>query len=62
MLEKVTLKSETRKALTINRHAGLVDKSVTLNDAVREDRLAPRHVDRGGGELAEMNETGSAGS
>lgn len=62
MLEKVTLKSETRKALTINRHAGLVDKSVTLKDAVREDRLAPRHVDRGGGELAEMNETGSAGS
>lgn len=51
-----------REQLTINRHAGLVDESVALEDAIGKDRLAPGDVDGGGGELAEVDETGSAGS
>lgn len=48
--------------LTVDRSAGLVHQAVAFDDAVREGGLAPGHVDRGGGQLAKVNEAGSAGS
>ncbi len=46
--------------LTIYRSAGLVNQAVTLNDAVGLLRLTPGHVDRSGGQLAEVDKAGSA--
>lgn len=48
--------------VTFHRCAGFVDQTVALDDAVREVRLPPGHVDRGGGQLTKVDETGSAGS
>lgn len=45
--------------LTIYWSAGLVNEAVTLNDAVGLLGLPPGHVDRGGGQLAEVDEAGS---
>lgn len=44
--------------LTIHRSAGLVNQAVAFDDAVGEGGLAPGHVDRGGGQLAEVDEAG----
>lgn len=49
------------KKLTIDWCAGFVDQTVALNYAIREGGLAPGNVDRGGGQLAEVNEAGSTG-
>lgn len=48
--------------LTVHRGAGLVHQAVAFDDAVGEGGLAPGHIDRGGGQLAEVNEAGSTGS
>lgn len=48
--------------LTIHRSAGLVNQAVAFDDAVGEGGLAPGHIDRGGGQLAEVDEAGSTGS
>lgn len=53
---------KTKETLTIDSHAGLVDESVAVDDAVGKNWLAPGDVDGGGGELAEMDETGCTGS
>lgn len=47
--------------LTVHRSAGLVNQAVSLNDAVGLPGLPPGHVDRGGCQLAEVDEAGSAG-
>lgn len=47
--------------LTIYRSAGLINQAVTFNDTVGLLGLSPGHVDRGGCELAEVDEAGSAG-
>lgn len=52
----------TREFLTIHGRAGLVDHAVALDDAVGVPGLPPGHVDRGGGQLTEVNEAGRAGS
>lgn len=48
--------------LTIYRSAGLINQTVTLDDAVGLLWLPPGHIDRGGGQLAEMDEVGGARS
>lgn len=48
--------------LTIHRSTGLVHQTIAFDDAVGEGGLAPGHVDRGGGQLAEVDEAGSTGS
>lgn len=50
------------RELTIYRRAGFVDQTVALDYAIREGGIAPGHVDRGGGQLAEVDEAGSTGS
>lgn len=45
--------------LTIYRSAGLINQAVALNDAIGLLGLPPGHVDRGGGQLAEVDEAGS---
>lgn len=47
--------------LTVDGRAGLVHQAVALDDAVGLLGFAPRHVDRRGGELTEVDEVGSAG-
>lgn len=46
--------------LTIHWSAGLVNQAVALDDAVGLLGLSPGHVDRSGGQLAEVDEAGSA--
>lgn len=48
--------------LTIQWSTGLINQTVAFDDAVGEGGLAPGHVDRGGGQLAEVDEAGSTGS
>lgn len=50
-----------QKVLTIYRSAGLINQAVAFNDAVGLLGLPPGHVDRGGCQLAEVDEAGSAG-
>lgn len=47
--------------LTIYRSAGLINQAVPFNDAVGLLGLPPGHVDRGGCQLAEVDEAGSTG-
>lgn len=47
---------------TIYRCAGFIDQTVALDDAIRKGGLAPGHVDRGGGQLTEVDEAGGTGS
>lgn len=49
------------KFLTIYWSAGLVNQAVPLDDAVGLFGLSPGHVDRGGGQLAEVDEARSTG-
>lgn len=49
------------KRLTVDGSAGLVHQAVAFQDAVGLLGLAPRHVDRRGGEFTEVDEAGSAG-
>lgn len=46
--------------LTIYWSAGLINQAVTLNDAVGLFGLSPGHVDRSCGQLAKVDEAGSA--
>lgn len=47
--------------LTIYWSAGLVNQAVPLDDAVGLFGLSPGHIDRGGGQLAEVDEARSTG-
>lgn len=58
MYRCATLQTEL---LTIYRSEGLVNQAVSFNDAVGLLGLPPGHVDRGGCQLAEVDEAGCAG-
>ena len=49
------------EGLTVDGGVGFVDQAVALDDAVGIGGLPPGDVDRGGGELAEVDEAGGAG-
>lgn len=46
--------------LTINWRAGLINQAVSLNDTIGLLGLSPGHIDRGGGQLTEVNVAGSS--
>ena len=52
---------EQRLGPTVHGAAGLVHQTVALQDAVVVSGFPPGHVDRGGGELAEVDEARSRG-
>lgn len=47
--------------LTIYRSAGLINQAVAFDDAIGLLGLPPGHVDRGGCQLAEVDEAGGTG-